>query len=188
MRSFIALTLPEPIKEKIANLQQALSESKADVKWVEKSNIHLTLKFLGEIDQETLEKVKSCLKEIVNDFRKFNLGLDKLKGFPSLEKARVIWIGTQEGSHQVTDLATQIEETLQNLGIAKEQRPFRCHITLGRIRSPKNLNKLAERIKILNQKPLFVFEPFQVDKITLFESILLPSGPVYRTIAEYNLG
>jgi len=182
MRTFIAIELPEQIKHRLAELQTKLKESNTDVKWVNPENIHLTLKFLGEIDAVKSNQIIKVITEISSSFTPFQVSLANIGAFPKIEFARVIWVAIDTGNKEVKLLAQQLEERLDKLGIPKEDRPFSSHITIGRVRSGKNSDKLAKSLK--ESEDYFRKEniEFTATGITLFKSTLSSSGPSYEAL------
>jgi len=186
MRTFIAIELPETIRESLAATQEKLKAAQADVKWVEKNNIHLTLKFLGEVNEEQIEKISTVLSKITLSNPAYQAKISSLGGFPKIQYPRVIWAGIETGDAETKNIAKNIEESLEKLGFPKENRPFASHITLGRTRSSKRQKKLAESLDKL-QNEFENTESFKVGKITLFKSQLSPKGPTYQAIKEFSL-
>jgi RNA 2',3'-cyclic 3'-phosphodiesterase len=183
MRSFIAIELPQEIKDTLGRLQQKLKTAGADVKWVEPKNIHLTLKFLGEIDEPTKDRISSSLKEICRSKSAFSISLSSCGAFPTTDSPRVIWAGIKDGDSQVKAIAQHIENNLAQIGLPKEDREFSSHITLGRTRSSKNRKQLSELLS--NLKTLE--GSFPAAKLTLYKSTLPPRGPVYEILQEFQL-
>lgn len=186
MRTFIAIELPDNIKNSLAALQEKIKSSQADIKWVEKTNIHLTLKFLGEIDENKLLQVITVLGEIAANTRSYQTTISTIGGFPKIDYPRVIWVGIESGDSETKNIAKLVEENLEKIGIPKEERAFSSHITLGRTRSSKNQKQLAYELNKL-QKDFKALESFKVGKITLFKSLLSSKGPTYQAIAEISL-
>jgi len=181
MRAFIAIELSEEIKEALARIQSRLKYAGADVKWVEKSNIHLTLKFLGEIDEKKRDAVKAALDEIAKDFTPFEIALKDIGAFPDIDFPRVIWTGLDKGAKESTELAARIDEKLSKIGLEKETRPFAAHLTLGRVRSGKN--KAALREKVTSHKSQVTSSQL-VSSLILFQSKLTPAGSIYTKLHE----
>jgi RNA 2',3'-cyclic 3'-phosphodiesterase len=181
MRTFIAVELSDEIKNTLAQVQSHLKYSGADVKWVDKDNIHLTLKFLGEIDEKKCEKIKTALDEIANSTAPFEISLKEIGAFPKTEFPRVIWVGLDKGAKESTELVKQVDAALSKIGFQEETRPFAAHLTIGRVRSPKNKEALKE--KLLSCQPSAV--SFQLIKsIALFQSTLTPTGSIYTKLHE----
>jgi len=187
MRTFIAIELPKEIRDSLANLQDKLKSTGADVKWVEPDNIHLTLKFLGEIDDQKLDKITSILENIAKDKNSFHIFISSIGAFPRISSPRVIWVGIDMGEKETKGIVKALEEKIEKIGIPKEDRPFSSHITIGRTRSALNLQKLAEGLKTLENDLKIKVAEFDVTKITLFKSTLTPKGPIYEVLKETNL-
>lgn len=187
MRTFVALELPSEIKEHLAGIQNKLKSSGADVKWVEPENIHLTLKFLGEINEKKLDKIVSILDELSKNKNAFYLRLSSLGAFPKINSPRVIWIGVDKGDAETKDIAKALEEKIASIGIPKENRPFSSHISIGRLRSGLNRQKLVNDLLDLQLNFENEAKEFLVTKITLFKSTLTPKGPIYEVLKEANL-
>ena len=186
MRTFIAIELPQKIIGTLSALQNQLKNTQADVKWVAPENIHLTLKFLGEVDEKKIEKIIQALEETAKDNQPFSIRLCALGAFPKINFPRVIWVGIDAGDEETKNIAFVLEEKLQKLGIPKEKRPFSSHITIGRVRSGLNREKLVKELNILaGQSANYCADlEFLTTKITLFKSTLTPKGPIYEILKE----
>lgn len=187
MRLFIAIDLPQEIKDFLAGLQTRLKKSGADIKWVSPKNIHLTLKFLGEIDDTHLvDKINSVLENIASNKPPFRISFNSIGAFPSLKSARIIWVGVNKGQDTIKEISEDFENKLQDLGIAKEDRPFSSHITIGRTRSSLNREKLIKGIDELSTEIFDKKNPveFTVTAITLFKSTLTAKGPIYEVVKD----
>ncbi len=178
MRAFIAIELPDDVRRKLASIQEELKKANADIKWVKPENIHLTLKFLGNIPDDKIEKIKALLDKIASRHGKFEAILFKIGAFPKLEYPRVIWVGMDKGCNLAEEIAVKIEDGCEHIGFAKEKRPFSAHLTLGRVRTGKNKVALKEKLLSTAVKP----QSFIVDKIILFQSTLTPRGPIYTPL------
>ena len=186
MRTFIAIELPTEVKDKLSKIQEQLKKSGADVKWVEPKNIHLTLKFLGEIDDKKLEKIIEIIDGTVKDKNTFHIRISSLGAFPKINYPRVIWIGIDKGDCETKEIAKELEEKIAKIGIPKEGKAFSSHITIGRTRSTLNREKLVQELKTQSANFCGGLE-FVVTKITLFKSTLTPGGPIYEALKETNL-
>lgn len=187
MRTFIAIELPQEIKNKLAEIQEELKKSAADVKWVEPANIHLTLKFLGEIDDKKQEKIIEIIEDASSKREPFKIEILSVGAFPKIDFPRVIWVDTSQGKDQVKEIALELEEKIAKLGIPKEERSFQSHITLGRVRSGLNKAGLVQELKKLIASGIKEETAFEVTKITLFKSTLTPKGPVYEALRVASL-
>jgi len=187
MRAFIAIELPQEIKDALARLQADLKKSEADVKWVKPGNIHLTLKFLGEIDQNSVLSVTGALQEACRKILPFTLALSSLGAFPKINFPRVIWIGVGEGDKETKNLAKALEEELVKIGIPREDKAFSTHITIGRVRSAKNNRILATQLQTFEDYLSGKTKEVKISKITFFKSTLTPCGPLYEALQEIAL-
>jgi 2'-5' RNA ligase len=185
IRSFVAIELPESIQRTLVEVENSLSShiSTSGVSWVKLGNIHLTLKFLGNVGIEKLEAISSILSQIASDFKTFELCLGKVGAFPSFSKANVIWIGIKEGQDQLRSLANRVETRFIDLGFEKDRKEFRPHVTIGRLRKAAKISlnsQLQSRFEDL--------EPtLRVASINLMKSELRSSGAVYTVLRQFPL-
>ena len=185
MRLFIAIELSDPVKDSLTQIQSHLKYAAADVKWVERDNIHLTLKFLGEIDEKKAAVISTILDNIAKDFSPFEITIKDLGVFPKMDFPRVVWVGLEEkGAKIVEEIFKKIEERLVELGFDKEARAFTSHITIGRVRSPKNKEALKEKILSYDLSPT---TKSPISSIILFQSTLTPKGSIYTKLHEAQL-
>ena len=177
MRTFIALDLNEEIKDYLFELENELKKIfKAKIRWMNKNQIHITLKFIGEIKEEKLNEVKEILKKI--NFKKFSLELNEIGFFPSKEKPAIIWVGLKNES-EIINLQRKIDEELLKL-FSSEQK-FSSHITLGRIKLIKDKKNFLQV-----EKKHIMSKTFEVKSFSLIESILSKDGSKYKKIESYN--
>jgi 2'-5' RNA ligase len=181
MRTFIAIDLSDENKTTVAKLQDELKKTQADVKWVEPENIHLTLKFLGEVTDEYVGKVKDALDRVAAGLKPFELSLSGIGAFPKLDYPRVIWAGVEKGKEETEGIAKKVEDELEKIGFAREERPFAAHLTIGRVRSGKNKEALKVKLSELN-RPDKPGNPQPVSQLILYQSKLSPKGPTYTPL------
>ena len=185
VRTFIAVELSRAARQKLDKIKDTLRDCSLAVKWVEQYNLHLTLKFLGSINQEKIETVKEELAEVAADKTEFELQFEGLGAFPNLDYPKVVWAGVETGSRQLTELHEAIEERMTALGFDPERHSFTPHVTLGRVKKDEdNLEPLSEKLK---EFPFQVDARDEVTKITLMKSELTPRGPNYTPLAEFEL-
>jgi len=187
MRTFIAFELPEEIKSGLARLQEEIKVSGADVKWIRPENLHLTLKFIGKASEEQAEKITLMIQEAAGKNSPFMMQIATIGAFPKIDFPRVIWAGLDKGDAEAKKIAAELEKETQMLGIAKEERKFSSHITIGRVRSGKNRLKLVKILKELTDKPRERFPEVNIGRITLFKSTLTPQGALYESLSEATL-
>jgi len=187
MRAFIAIELPAEIKKYLSGLQEKLKATGAEIRWVKPLNIHLTLKFLGEIDQEHFFQICETLDRITKESACYTISLGVVGAFPKITSPRTIWAAIEKGREQTQDLAERIEVELVKKGCPKEVRPYSSHITIGRRKSPLNLNRLIQELSNLADSPKALPLEFPVTKIILYKSTLTAGGPFYEILHEANL-
>jgi 2'-5' RNA ligase len=183
LRVFIAIELPDAVRAQVARLQEKLKEADADVKWVEPQLVHLTLKFLGEVDQDKLETLYGGVSEAIGEQSRFPMSLAGIGAFPSMRRVQVVWIGVFSGAEEATGLAERIEASLEKRGFESEKKKFAPHITIGRVRSFRNATRL---VKLIEEIP-FSSDEFSGAAVTVVKSELTPQGPVYSPLWEKTL-
>jgi RNA 2',3'-cyclic 3'-phosphodiesterase len=184
IRTFIAIPLSDEIHQRLAECQTSLKKHHAEVSWVKPENIHLTLLFLGEIHPNLVEKVGQCLEDIIPTQPQFTCEIAGTGVFPNPKRARVLWIGVTQGKEPVIQLQSVIEKSLDKLNIPKEDRAFHPHLTLGRVRSPKNLDIVVDD---LLQQSKMSCGTLSVTQVTLFSSKLSPTGAIYAPLKQIAL-
>ncbi|MCK5083321.1 MAG: RNA 2',3'-cyclic phosphodiesterase [Candidatus Omnitrophica bacterium] len=184
IRTFIAIPLDPQIRQTIAQAQNHLKELDCSIKWVDPENIHLTLKFLGEVKLKKIDAVKQALEDLLKSVKPLPIELTQLGAFPDVKRPRIIWVGLNDDTKAISQLVSALEETLGKIGFKKEGWPFSPHITIGRVRSPKNLHLLSESISNYSL-PGYLKQTAR--NITLYKSILTPAGPVYEPLHKTEL-
>ena len=176
IRTFIAIDIEEPrVLREISKLQEELRSVGSSLKLVELRNIHLTLRFLGEVDLSTVEEVKELMKGL--EFKPFEMELKGVGGFPSLERPKVIWIGVSKGAEEVKRLHELLEGGLKTIGFRPDPKGFEPHITVARVK--RYSSELIERIRDNSDR---IFGKVLVNEVRLKKSTLTPRGPIYDTL------
>jgi len=157
-------------------IQGSLRTSGADVSWTRPEGMHLTLKFLGEVEEKRVPKIEAALDSAANSIGAFSLSVSGMGTFPDIRRPRVIWIGLKEQGNNLIRLQRSVEEEFNKTGFSPEDREFTPHITLGRIRSQKNVEKLLSLIEKLRDVEL---DGFDASCVYLMQSQLRPTGAVY---------
>ena len=180
-RGFIAVDIgPFP---KIIEFENDIKNTDADVKLVEPKNVHITLKFLGDTDENLIDKIEEIMKKSVEKIKPFEIELKGTGVFPNIKYIKVIWIGINDIENLKT-ISNTIDDPLSKLGFEKEKRAFSAHLTLARVKSIKNKDKLLQIVEKYNNTD---FIKINVDSIKLKQSELTPKGPIYTTIREVKL-
>jgi 2'-5' RNA ligase len=180
MRAFIAIELPESIRAALRREQASFRPASPDARWTQPEGIHLTLKFLGEISDRKVREVCESLKNL-GQFESFAVGLKGFGFFPDARRPRVFWAGV-EAPASLRRLAEQVEEAMGRIGFAREERPFRPHLTLARFRVPQPQPALQA---LLTQQGEQELGNFEVSEFFLFESKLSPQGAQYRKVERF---
>ncbi len=184
MRVFIAVEISESIRSTIVQIQGKLRGTEDKIKWVNPSLIHLTLKFLGEVRKERLGAVIEVVQKIAPKFSPFFMEVKGVGAFPTSSSPRVMWLGVGRGSTNLQRLASELENHLAKDGFSKEKKKWTPHLTLGRVKSLVEPQKLSGLI--LGEKEVVAGE-MEVKEISVIESRLTPSGPIYTVLERTRL-
>lgn len=184
-RTFVAVEITSPIRAKAEELIASLADTSADVKWVEPHNLHLTMKFLGDVHEREIGDVCQAVLQGAAARKPFDLDVRKAGAFPSSARPRTIWLGVGDGEQEMVDLHDRIEAELTELGYREEHRRFVPHLTLGRVRGVGPA--IAELGQKLENKADFAAGVMTVTKVALFASTLTRNGPVYELLGTMPL-
>lgn len=184
IRAFIAVEIDPQTKQKISGLISSLKKSNADVKWVAEEQMHLTLKFLGNIEQTKIQEISDTLNSISANSSPFTIHLSQLGAFPNIDHPRVIWLGIDKGADMLKTFAEKIELGLEKLRIKRETRGFKSHLTLGRVKSSKNMLNL---VKLLKETAFYSETDISIDELILFQSTLTPKNAIYTILSKNKL-
>ncbi len=183
MRTFVAIPLPSECHRMLEQNQGKLRATGADVRWVAVSSIHLTLKFLGEIDTALVPRLSDSLRAACDTQTSFSLRVHGLGCFPNLRNPRVIWCGIDGEIQLLGQVRSKVEQACSPLGFAPEERDFQPHLTLGRVQGKRNLRPLLDCIKIGSELEC----SFSVDHYNVYRSTLTPRGAVYDMLETISL-
>ena len=175
----MAIDLPDSIRSGLALVQGELKKSHADVRWVPVGNIHLTLKFFGNVPEAEIEPLALAAREVAAGQAPLTLQATAAGAFPSAASPRVIWLGLGGDVIPLTQFFHRLEKAFTALGYPPEGRAFNPHLTLGRVKSPEGRFRLT---KILEKLPPADWPPFRVNEIILFQSVLSPRGSTYTPL------
>jgi 2'-5' RNA ligase len=183
IRAFICIGIPATIQIRIGSLQQDLKRIDAQVSWVKPSNIHLTLKFLGPVEESKIQRVCEAAGRAARAIGPIEITIAGAGCFPSARSPRVLWIGLREVPGDLKRLYEAIEDEMAGCGFELEGRRFSPHLTIGRMRSQHNARPLAERLLLTG----FAAESFHAREITVMRSDLKPTGSIYTPLAVVPL-
>jgi 2'-5' RNA ligase len=185
IRSFLAFELPVEIREQIRVISKELKKTALPVRWVKVDNIHLTILFLGSVDEDTIGDIEEKVNVVVKGFSAFKTKLNAVGAFPHWKRPRVIWIGLNGDIGRLSNLRNKLLEELKVLGFMPEKRPFRPHLTLGRFKGPidqgEDMKWILDRYRDINS------DLYQLNELILYKSDLKPDGPVYTKMATWPL-
>lgn len=178
MRAFIAIFPPPEVRESLLQTARTLP-ARGEIRWSRPGNVHLTLKFLGDVPDDDLDGVRGVLTRVCARHEPFAAETSGFGAFPSAKKVRVVWAGVSEGHERLRSLAEDLEISLEDLGFAREARAFRPHLTLGRARGrPARLGLLESAARGMR---------FPIREVELVRSVLGEAGAAYSTLAAYPL-
>lgn len=183
MRTFIAIEVPSEIKSVLAAMQNDLKDVGADIAWTHPENIHLTLKFLGEIDKKVSSAVEKICVDAGRESSIFTLTINGMGVFPTARHPRVLWIGLAGEIKKLERLQEDLDERLTAFGFDPEEKDFRPHLTLGRVKSNRNIRELIEKAGHYSLPKL----SFSVRELILMKSDLHPTGACYTELARARL-
>jgi 2'-5' RNA ligase len=184
IRTFVAVELPQEIRDRLQQLQDDLRASMPDVRWTKRGNVHLTLKFLGDVQVSRVDAITKALRDIARQFSPFAMSLAGIGAFPNPRRPRIVWVGIEKGADRLIEIAKLTEASMKRLGFPRERRPFRPHLTVGRIR---HLTDPAGMTEALERSEVGELGEFIVEKVSLIKSQLDPAGSIYTTLAEAAL-
>ena len=182
IRSFLAIELDEDLVPKILDVQKEFKKTDANIKYVNSRNMHFTLKFFGNIDLDMAEDIGSAVEKVIKNYSSFDLNIRNCGCFPNKKVIKVLWLGLEEGS-PIINLQKDLDKEFGKLGFKKE-RNFISHLTIGRVKSPKNKKEIRETIDKLENIEI---GQMRVSEISLKKSTLTPQGPIYEDIKVFEL-
>ena len=182
VRSFLAIELAEDLVPKILNVQKEFKKTNANIKYVPSQNMHFTLKFFGNIDLDMVEDISMAVEKVIKNYSSFELNIKTCGCFPNMKVIKVFWLGLDEGS-PIKDLQKDLDKEFRKLGFKKEKN-FISHLTIGRVKSPKNKQEIRKTIEKLENIEI---GQMTVSKICLKKSTLTPQGPIYEDIKVFEL-
>jgi RNA 2',3'-cyclic 3'-phosphodiesterase len=184
MRCFVAIALPAAVRKHLVRVQDLLRRGDPDVKWVEQENLHLSLKFLGDVDDEPLATLKGLLSVEALRWPRLRLTYAGIGTFPEHGTPRVLWAGCSGDLEKLAGLAGAVERAAEQVGVEREHRPYVAHLTIGRVRSSRNVKHLKAALENQREVPLGSDE---VGSFVLYKSTVTSKGPIYEELASFPL-
>ena len=183
-RLFIAIELPSNVRRTLADHIQRLREAlpEASASWAREENLHLTLKFLGDTELNRVDALSQAIQRAANAAEPFEINIESCGAFPPNGAPRVLWVGVQDPRGQLASLQRKLEDECANVGFAREQRPFRPHLTIARIRNPRGASRLGQVHKEAGFDP----ETVVVSHLALIRSELLSNGSRHTVAARHS--
>jgi RNA 2',3'-cyclic 3'-phosphodiesterase len=184
VRTFISVHIPDTVRRDIGAMVDGLRPAGgSEVKWIRPESLHLTLKFLGDVEEGRITAVGSAVETAVSSMPAFDLALGGTGAFPNARRPSVLWIGVPMGAEPMAALAGSIESALAGLGFDREKRPFSAHLTIGRVRPAGNAQRTMERMAETG----FECAPFKVGAVHVMKSELQRSGAEYTVLRTIKL-
>ena len=180
-RGFIAIDIES--NKKLIEFENEIKKTGADLKLVEPENVHITLKFLGDTEEELLEEIKNIIKKSVEGMEPFTIKLKGTGVFPNQNYIKVVWIGIESGE-PIGEIAQKIDNQTVKIGFEKEKRGFSPHLTIARVKNSKNKDRL---LQVLEKYRDVEFADIKIEAIKLKKSDLTPSGPIYTDLQEIKI-
>ena len=182
IRAFLAIDLDDDLKPKINRIIKEFKQIDTKIKYVELTNLHLTLKFFGDIDTNGLKLLEDAIANVVSEFDPFKIKISGCGAFPNNNHIKVIWVGIEDDSI-LKDLHDKLDKEFARIGFDKD-RKFSTHLTIGRMKSAKNKDKVKSTIEEFSNVEIGEME---VSQISLKKSTLTPRGPIYEDISIFEL-
>lgn len=183
IRTFICFELSNNIRDQLQTIQNQLKPKHNGVKWVKPESIHLTLLFLGDIEQEQVDRVIRAVQTACESIRPFTLTLKDTGAFPDFKRPRVFWVGVSDKDQQLIRCYEKIESELEHSGFPKEKRSFSPHLTIGRVKNSQGISRISTELEAMKPDPI----SFPAREVVVMQSKLMPSGAVYTPLKKIEL-
>lgn len=183
IRTFIAIDVPEAVRETSVSLQTLVKAKPKVVKWVRPENIHLTLRFIGPTAPGEVEKINTLLGGVAGEYNDLSLTISGTGCFPKKARPRVLWLGVEGDVPELKSIVSRMGEGMEKLGYPLEERNYSPHITVGRIRYPQKATPDVTDFLAVDYEAI----SFAATRINLYQSDLLPSGPIYSLLGAHDL-
>ena len=183
IRTFIAINIPASIRKQIAEFQSALKRHDVRVSWTKPENIHITLKFLGDVEIMRIDEISNAVVTACQDVESFVLAIKGTGFFPNRRNPKVLWIGCEGDVETLFSLYNQIEQQLFLAGFKKEKRKYSSHLTIGRVKSNFGIQSVVNEMETSS----FDGGEFEVKHVNVMKSVLNPNGAIYTVLSKVDL-
>jgi len=183
MRLFVAIDLEEGMKEKIVEAINSFPRGSFDIKWVEKDNLHLTVKFLGEVDEGKVKEIMNKIENVLKESHPFRISIEGLGYFGSPSHLRTLWVDVKKGREKIVEIIEKMNKDLDD--VKKDSHPPSVHVTLGRVKSGRNRDLL---LRTIGEMKDVKFGEMDVKVVKLRQSMLDKKGPQYSDVKVFELG
>ena len=184
VRTFLSIPIIKDIKSKKNMLYSTIEESKSSINWVQNSNLHLNVKFIGQTPEISIDKIIECVSKITSNIEPFNVEVSGTGCFPTSTRPKTLWLGVSGEIKPLIDMVRKIENKLFEIGFSKEKKEFIPHITVARIPYPQ---KVIPDVNIFLKSSYDMID-LEIDRVQLFSSELLPNGAIYSLLKTFPLG
>jgi len=184
MRAFVAVEMSQPIRDDVGRLIERLRRAGGPIKWVRPANLHLTLKFLGEIGEDAVPRAIAILKECVEGAAPFAVEVRGAGAFPTPSRPRVLFVDAHDEPPTLAAVAKRLDQAMTAVGVPREKRRFRNHVTIGRVRKPSSMTDVAAELGKVAERS---FGTMTVSEVILMKSDPRPDGPVYTPVERVAL-
>ena len=184
IRTFIAIPVPESVFVLQGNLKNTIEKKTGKVRWVKRDQLHLTLKFVGDTPEESIDDVRGVMQKVANQMTPFKIFIQGVGCFPKIERPRVMWVGLDGAIDKLNQLVTAVHDGLHPLGFPREEKEFHPHITMARAKYPQKKTPDISSFLNTTYDPI----PFRIEKIQFISSELFPNGPVYTILSTHFFG
>ena len=184
IRTFIAIPVPESVFVLQGNLKNTIAKKTGKVRWIKRDQLHLTLKFMGDTPEGSIDDVRGVMQKIANQMTPFKIFIQGVGCFPKIERPRVIWVGLDGQIDKLNHLVTAVHDGLHPLGFPREEKEFHPHITMARAKYPQKKTPDISSFLNTTYEPI----PFRIEKIQFISSELFPNGPVYTILGTHFFG
>jgi 2'-5' RNA ligase len=185
IRTFLAVEVPAGLQQKAAAVVRALGTGQEAIRWVDPQNIHVTVKFLGDVEDAEIYEVCRVTAEAIADLQPFRVACRGVGAFPNPQRARTVWLGIDDSAGNFEQLHRRVDDALARLRYPREVRRFQPHLTLGRVRHGKR--PAADLTARIREQADVELGEIDVDELTVFSSELTPDGPVYTALSHAPL-